>query len=149
MFKIRQLCDCLIFDMGIPIPWKDCLYIETRPRYFSSAKTPTDLPGVATSSAFSSKSLLEFTATLLLSSRSLVVSGHKGIRYFNQYKKKKKITVSLKHIRPCTGDMMLIRLSYLPNTIFYTGKRASLYWNNPRGLSQHKDAILPALRFSS
>ena len=29
MLKIRRSCDCLIFHMGIPISWKDSLYIET------------------------------------------------------------------------------------------------------------------------
>ena len=31
--KIRRSCDRLIFNMGIPILWKDGLYIETGPRY--------------------------------------------------------------------------------------------------------------------
>ena len=32
MLKIRWSCDRLIFNMGIPIPGKDSLYIETGPR---------------------------------------------------------------------------------------------------------------------
>ena len=32
MLKIRWSQDCLIFNMGIPIPWKDRLYIEMGPR---------------------------------------------------------------------------------------------------------------------
>ena len=36
MLKIRQSCDCLIFNMGIPIPGKDSLYIETGPCFFSA-----------------------------------------------------------------------------------------------------------------
>ena len=31
MLKIRRSCDRLIFNMGIPIPGKDGLYIETGP----------------------------------------------------------------------------------------------------------------------
>ena len=31
MLRIRQSCDRLIFNMGIPIPWKESLYIETGP----------------------------------------------------------------------------------------------------------------------
>ena len=32
MLKIRQSHDHLIFNMGIPIPGRDCLYIEAEPR---------------------------------------------------------------------------------------------------------------------
>ena len=32
MLKIKQSCDRLIFNMGIPIPRKAGLYIETGPR---------------------------------------------------------------------------------------------------------------------
>ena len=32
MLKIRRPKDCLIFNMGIPIPGKTVFYIETRPR---------------------------------------------------------------------------------------------------------------------
>ena len=31
MLKIRQSCDHLIFNKGIPIPWKNGLYTETGP----------------------------------------------------------------------------------------------------------------------
>ena len=34
MLKIRRSRDRLIFNMGIPIPGKDGLYIETGPRLF-------------------------------------------------------------------------------------------------------------------
>ena len=34
MLKIRQSCDRLIFNMGIPIPRKDGLYIEAGPRWY-------------------------------------------------------------------------------------------------------------------
>ena len=33
MLKIRRSCDRLIFNMGIPIPGKGGLYIETWPRW--------------------------------------------------------------------------------------------------------------------
>ena len=33
VLKIRRSCDRLIFNMGIPIPGKDGLYIETGPRF--------------------------------------------------------------------------------------------------------------------
>ena len=36
MLKIRRSCDCLIFNMGIPIPGKDGLYIETGPRVLTN-----------------------------------------------------------------------------------------------------------------
>ena len=40
MLRIRRSHNCLIFDMGIPIPGKDGLYIETRPsRYLMYRKT--------------------------------------------------------------------------------------------------------------
>ena len=32
MLKIRRSCDHLSFNMGIPIPGKDCIYIEMVPR---------------------------------------------------------------------------------------------------------------------
>ena len=35
MLKITRSHDCLIFNMGIPIPGKVCLYIETEPWYVS------------------------------------------------------------------------------------------------------------------
>ena len=38
MLKIRRSCDRLIFNMGIPIPRKDGLYIETGPRSFMRGK---------------------------------------------------------------------------------------------------------------
>ena len=36
IIKIRWSCDSLIFNMGIPIPWKDCLHIEPGPWSFWS-----------------------------------------------------------------------------------------------------------------
>ena len=39
MLKIRQSPDCLIFNMGIPIPGKDGLYIETGPRHLRMQHT--------------------------------------------------------------------------------------------------------------
>ena len=41
MLKIRRSRDRLIFNMGIPIPGKDSLYIETGPRSTSSAIVAT------------------------------------------------------------------------------------------------------------
>ena len=39
MLKIRGSCDRLIFNMGIPIPGKDSLYIETEPSSIQSSAT--------------------------------------------------------------------------------------------------------------
>ena len=43
MIKIRRSCDHLIFNMEIPMPGKDCLYIEMgpRPSYFHNGSSYT------------------------------------------------------------------------------------------------------------
>ena len=47
MFKIRRSRDRLIYNMGLPIPEKDGLYIEIGPRLFDAWHQPISLFGAA------------------------------------------------------------------------------------------------------
>ena len=74
MLKIRLSHDCVIFNMGIPTPGKDGLYIETGPRssYYSGNGGLWPLP---LQSSCSSCHLRSFGADLAMWSLSVVEFG--------------------------------------------------------------------------